>query len=219
MENVGRVWNSLKPGETVIIEHDSLTSPALGLYHAVKWAREKGYRVVVDDILDTLYLYRVHLKLAGFNVDVFDDVETIKEGGLQNVGKVVAHLQLKQYAIRQAEYKRVFDPLLSGGGAIVNPVLGIERLFLISNLRESMNTLNAILRYTGDDRRIALYFVNMDLLKFGGPYILPLLEEIATTVVKVTKDGRHLKLSVVKSVNNELDGIEIVLPPEQGSTR
>ncbi len=211
MRDINRVWDSLKPGETVMIEHDSLTPPALGLYHAVMWARKKNYRVVIDDILDTLYLYKVQLELAGFDLNPLEEVEVIKEGGILNVGKVVARLQLKQWAIRQAEYKNVFNPLLEEG-RVFNIVLGIEKLFLISDIRENMGIINSILSYTGDKRRIALYFINRDLMETS---ILPLLEELATTVIRVTKEQNHYILSIVKSVNNELDGIEIALSPKQ----
>ncbi|NJF24641.1 DUF257 family protein [Thermococcus sp. Bubb.Bath] len=199
----------LKLGETVLIEHDSLTSPARGVYHAVKWAGKRGYKVVVDDVLDTLYLYVTHLKLAGFDVSVFNNLSVIKEGGLQDVGEVVQRLRFKEYAIRKAEYERVFEPILSGGGRVLNLVLGIEKLFLISDLRENINTVNAILGYTGDERRIALYFINKDLLEVSGAHLLPLLEEIATTVVRVNKEGKSVRFSVVKSVNPEIEGIDI----------
>lgn len=212
MENIFRLWDSLKPGETVLIEHDSMTSPSLGLYYSIKWARERGYRIVVDDVLDTLYLCRTHLKLAGYDVEVFDDLDVIKEGGVIRVGKVLAHLHLKQHAIRQAEYRRVFEPLLSEKGEVLNIVLGIEKLFLISDMRENMNMVNSILNYTGDERRIALYFINGNLLEVGGPHLLPLLEELSTTVIRVSKDGKRYLLSVLKSVNNELDGIVISIP-------
>ncbi|WP_235507174.1 DUF257 domain-containing protein [Thermococcus barophilus] len=36
-----------------------------------------------------------------------------------------------------------------------------------------------------------------------------MLEEIATTVVRITKDGRSFRFAVVKSINNEIDGMEI----------
>lgn len=72
-----------------------------------------------------------------------------------------------------------------------------------------MTTVNAVLAYTGDERRIAVYFINIDLLKGNNPYILPLLEEIATTVIKVTRENKSFKFSVVKSIRREIEGIEV----------
>jgi hypothetical protein len=198
----------------VIVEHNSTVSPAIGFYHAVKWAKEKGYRVVIDDILDTLYLHTAHLELAGYDVSILKDLEVIKEGGVTKVGNVVGNLRLKEYAIRQAEYKNIYEPLLSGGN-VFNIVLGIEKLFLISDTRENMNTVSSILNYTGDKRRIALYFINETLINACQSSLLPLLEEIATTMVKVTKEKSDYVFSVVKSINDELDGMTVRVSPSR----
>ena len=93
---------------------------------------------------------------------------------------------------------------------IVNPALGIEKLFLIFNSRrEILTTLNAILSYTGDERRIAFFFVNEELINRSNPWVLPCLEEIATTVVRVIRKEREFRFSIVKSINNEVEGVEI----------
>ena len=207
---IRRIWDGLKFGETVLVEHGSTTNPALGFYHLLRWAKEKGYPVLIDDILDTLYLYRVHLKLAGLDTSLVEEARVIKEGGTLNVGQVVEQLGVKEPAIQNSNYERVFEPLLSGGGQIINPVLGIGKMLSLANSkREMLTTINSILSYTGDERRIALYFVNVDLTEKDAPYILPFLEEIATTVVRVNREGRGLKFSVIKSVNHDIEGIEV----------
>ncbi|WP_456452908.1 DUF257 family protein [Thermococcus sp.] len=102
------------------------------------------------------------------------------------------------------------NPFSLGGGRIINPVLGIEKIFFLAgSKREILTTVNAVLAYTGDERRIAVYFINIDLLKNNTPYILPLLEEIATTVIKVTRENKSFKFSVVKSVGHDIEGIEV----------
>ncbi len=210
MKTVRDILDALKPGETVIIEYDSLTSPVACFHYIVKWAKERGHRIVIDDVLDTLYLYRAHLKLAGIDVRDIDDVEVIKEAGLLDVGKVVARLELKQYAIRKVEYERVYEPLLDRG-VVVDIVLGSEKLFVISDIKAGMNLINAILSYTGDERRIAFYFINKDLLEINNPRILPLLEEVATTVIKMTKEKSQYLLSVMKSITPEIEGVTLPL--------
>ncbi|WP_457754230.1 DUF257 family protein [Thermococcus sp.] len=93
---------------------------------------------------------------------------------------------------------------------VINPVVGFEKLlFLADSKRDVLTTLNSILLFVGDERRIAFYFINADVLEEVTPRILPLLEEIATTVIKITKNGRDYKFTVVKSINNEIDGVEI----------
>ncbi len=111
-----RLWDALEPGETTLIEHDPTTSPALGLYHLLQWAKKRGYPVLIDDILDTLYLYRVHLKLAGLDTSLVDEARVIKEGGRLNVGRIMESIGIKEATVRRSNYERVFDPLLSGGG-------------------------------------------------------------------------------------------------------
>lgn len=110
------VWDDVKPGESVLIEHSSTGAPYLGLLHLINWAKEKGYQVVVDDVLDTLYLYKVQMKLAGFDASILDDVKAIKFGGRIKVGQVVGRLQIKEPVIREREYGQIFAPLSGGGG-------------------------------------------------------------------------------------------------------
>ncbi|NJE05061.1 hypothetical protein E3E36_02640 [Thermococcus sp. M36] len=210
-EAIRKVWNTLRFGETVLIEHVSTTSPALGLYHLTSWARDRGYRVVIDDILDTLHLYRTHLKAMGMDTSVIDGATVIKEGGTINVGQVKRRISLKEVSIRKSEYSQVYEPLLEDGN-VISPVLGIGKLFLISeSKREALSLLNSILASTGDERRIMFYFLNVDLINTCCPYVLPLLEELATTVISLNKEGRSVKLMIRKSVNNRIDGIEITL--------
>ncbi|NJE13822.1 DUF257 family protein [Thermococcus sp. LS2] len=205
------VWDGVKPGETVLIEHSSTTMPYVGLWQLINWGKEKGYQVVVDDVLDTLYLYKAQMKLAGLDAGILDDVKVIKFGGRLEVGQVVERLHIKELAIREQEYRRIFDSL--SGGAVVNPVLGIEKLFLLAeSKREVLSTVNEILSSVGDERRIAFYFVNTDLLKTATPEALPLLEELASMIVKVETKGKFHQSSIVKSVNKELLGLTFVLP-------
>ncbi|ADT83828.1 DUF257 family protein [Thermococcus barophilus] len=206
---LGRIWDSLKFGETVLLEHSATTPTALGLCHLIKWAKGKEYDVLIDDILDSLYLYKMHMKLSGCGDEILDNVRVIKTGGRLEVGKVIERLSIKEPVIQEQEYRRVFGPLLEET-KVVNPVVGFEKLLLLTNSkREIITTLNNILSFVGDERRIAFYFINVDVLESITPRVLPLLEEIATTVVRITKDGRSFRFAVVKSINNEIDGMEI----------
>ena len=205
------VWDDVKPGESVLIEHSSTGAPYLGLLHLINWAKEKGYQVVVDDVLDTLYLYKTQMKLAGFDASILDDVKVIKFGGRLEVGQVVGRLHIKEPVIREHEYKRLFEPL--SGGAVVNPVLGIEKLFFLAeSKREVLSTVNGLLSFVGDEQKISFYFISTDLLKSAAPEALPLLEELASMIVRVDMEGKSHKFSVVKSVNKEVLGLTFLLP-------
>lgn len=100
-----------------------------------------------------------------------------------------------------------------GGGAVVNPVLGIGKLFLLAeSKREVLSMVNEILSFTGDEQRIAFYCINTDLLKIAAPEALPLLEELASAVIRVGMEGKCHKFSIVKFVDKELLGLTFVLP-------
>ncbi len=212
MSIVRNVWDGVKLGEIVLIKHSSTGVPYVGLCQLMNWAKGKGYQVIVDDVLDTLYLYKTQMKLAGLNTSILNDVKVIKLGGRLNVGQVVGHLHIKEPVIREQEYGQIFAPL-SGGGAVVNPVLGFEKLFLLAeSKREVLSTVNGILPLISDERRIGVYFINTDLLRSAAPEALPLLEELASTVIRVDVEGKSHKFSIVKSVNKELWGVSFVLP-------
>ena len=204
-----RLWDSLKLGETVLVEYNSAISPVMGFYHLLKWARKRGYPVLVDDVLDTLYLYATHMKLAGFDTNLLNEVKVIKEGGTLNVGQVVARIGINEASIRRSNYESVFGSLLRDR-PVINPVLGAGKLFmLMESARELLTALNVILSYTGDERRIAFFFINLDLINGTCTCIPCLLEELATTVIRIVREGKYLKFSVIKSVNREIEGMEM----------
>ncbi|NJE27008.1 hypothetical protein E3E22_10380 [Thermococcus sp. MV5] len=209
-QSLHKIWNSIKYGETVLIEHDSVTSPVLGFYHLISWARENGNTVVVDDVLDTLYMYKIHLELAGFDTSILDDIKVIKAGGRLEVGQILGRISLEEPSIRESEYKRILNSI-SPNDKVVNPVLGFEKLLLIADSKQdTLTTMNTVLSFTGT-KRIAFYFITTDLLEKSVPYALLLFEDMATTVIRVTKKERMFSFSVVKSVNNEIDGVEVVI--------
>lgn len=209
-QSLHKIWNSIKYGETVLIEHDSVTSPVLGFYHLIRWAREKENTVVVDDVLDTLYMYKIHLELAGFDTSILDELKVIKAGGRFEVGQILGRIGLKEPSIRESEYRRIFKSI-SPNDNVVNPVLGFEKLLLIADSKQdTLTTMNTVLSFTGT-KRIAFYFITTDLLEKSVPYALLLFENMATTVIKVTKEDRRFSFNVVKSVNNEIDGMEVII--------
>lgn len=115
MSIVRNVWDGVKLGEIVLIKHSSTGVPYVGLCQLMSWAKGKGYQVIVDDVLDTLYLYKTQMKLAGLNTSILNDVKVIKLGGRLEVGQVVGHLHIKEPVIREQEYGQIFEPLLGGG--------------------------------------------------------------------------------------------------------
>jgi len=206
-DTLHRIWDSLKWGETVLIEHDSVTTPALLFYFLINWARGKGHEILVDDVLDSFYLYKRHLKLAGLDTSILDNVTVVKIGGRLNVGQVIGRIGIKEPTVQDSEYKRIINSL--SAETIINPVLGFEKLFFLCESKEEVLSMtNTILSFIGS-ARTAFYFINVNLVRETTHGALPLLEEIATTVIRVHKRERKTFFNVVKSVNNEIDGLEV----------
>lgn len=207
---MSHIWNTIKAGETVLVEYGSPGVPYLGVYHLIRWAKKRGYPVLVDDFLDTLYLYKTQMKLADLDVSILKNVDVIKIGGRLEVGNILGRIEVKESTVQERQYKEVAEPYFrEKGGVVINPVLGIEKIFTIAETeREVLTTANALLSWVGYKGRIAFYFINIDVLDRSKSYVLPIIEELATTVIRVVKEGKHYTLSVLKSINKELDGIK-----------
>lgn len=207
------LWNLLKPGETILIEYSARSTPFIVFYSLIQWAKNNDFEILIDDILDTLYAYKVQLSLAGIDLDLFSDVLVIKEGGRVEVGRIVGRMGLRDSAIYWSEYNKIMRPIFEKAKRLViNIILGIEKLFVLADSkREILNNINNILSWTGNTKRITFYFINTDLVNTLGIGVLPLLEELASTVINVDKNEGRVKLLITKSINNELDGLEINL--------
>ena len=207
------LWDLLKPGETILIEYSARSTPFIVFYSLIQWAKNNDFEILIDDILDTLYAYKVQLSLAGIDLDLFSDVLVIKESGRVEVGRIVGRMGLRDSAIYWSEYNKIMRPIFERAKRLViNIILGIEKLFVLADSkREILNNINNILSWTGNTKRITFYFINTDLVNTLGIGVLPLLEELASTVINVDKNEGRVKLLITKSINNELDGLEINL--------
>ncbi|WP_175059672.1 DUF257 family protein [Thermococcus sp. 2319x1] len=203
------IWEKTKFGETVLLEYNSIGFPSFGLYSLVSWAKKKGYKVVVTDVLDTLKIYMEHARLSGLDGNIYQDVKVIKLGGRLEVGNVLKRIPISEESVMEKEIAKLLDDLLSKG-SVVNIVVGVGKLFALysSSVRDALSLANFILSFVGDERRKAFYFLNLDMIEKAKPMILPMFEEFATTVVRVNKRGSVLQFKVLKALNFELDGFE-----------
>ncbi|MBO8174170.1 MAG: DUF257 family protein [Thermococcus sp.] len=205
---ISKIWDSIKFGETVLIEYNSITISYLGVHHLIRWAKRKGYPVLVDDILDTFYMYKAQMGLVGIDTRIVDEVDVIKIGGRLRVGNVLARISVKEASVREQEYAKIWEKATKGK-KVINPVLGIGKLFILSESKtECIDLINTLLSFVGNKQRISYYFINTDLMKIT-PCALPLLEELATTIVRINKHGKEFTIAVTKSINSEIDGVEI----------
>lgn len=220
IKELARLWESIVPGESVLAEYDSLVLPYKGFHYLVSWAREKGYHIFIIDVLDTLYLYKTQIQLAGLDANLLDSVDVIKIGGRLNVGISRARLPANDVPKLLKEFDLVYNSHLSEiecEKSIVI-VLGLSKLLLLAKSKfEGLMIIDLLIKYTGTQRKTTFYFVNIDVLENSSHYLVPLLEELATTVIKVTRARRgddtepYVYVKVVKAVNAEVEGIKIKL--------
>ncbi|NJE08913.1 hypothetical protein E3E31_10335 [Thermococcus sp. M39] len=211
--NIEDVWSSLKHGEIVLIKYPSNATPYLELYNLVQWAKNKNYQVVVDDILDTLYVYKTHLTLAGFDLNLLNDVLVIKEGGRLDIENAVGRTGIKESAIQQSNYEKIARQIFEKSDKfIINIVLGLEKIFILTDTkREILNAINNILSQMGNRNKLTFYFINLSVIESLESGVLPLLEELTSTIIKIKKTGKEKRLLVIKSMSSTLDGLEIPL--------
>jgi len=197
----------IKPGETVVVEHDSTAVPSYVLYILVKEALNEGRKVFIDDFMDTFHIYKTQLELGGVDVSIFDEIPVIKIGGIAEVGKIVGIISPRGGTIIRKEYEKIYTGIVSEEETTVNPVLGLEKMLLLAEDKlELMETLTEVYLRLGDKRRISIYFVNKDILKNVHPVALSIIEFMATTLIEVEKKGRVYTLEVLKSITPEIDG-------------
>ncbi|NJE08634.1 hypothetical protein E3E31_08895 [Thermococcus sp. M39] len=220
IKELARLWESIVSGESVLAEYDSLVLPYKGFYYLISWAKEKDYHIVIIDVLDTLYLYKTQIALAGLDTSIVDNAKVIKVGGRLNVGNILARLPATDFPKLLKDFERIYDSHLSEikyENSIVI-VLGLSKLLLLAESKfEGLMVIDLLIRYTGTQRRTAFYFVNVDVLENSSCYLIPLLEELATTVIKVVRARKeediepYVYVKVVKAINAELEGFKIKL--------
>lgn len=176
--------SQLKLGETVLVEHSSYSKPELLFYGIIK---ESRMPVVIDDILDTLFEYYNKLKVWGYDLTVFDKVYVIKAGGNEVIGNLLGKLEVGKYVIEAREYTKIIKEV---NPPIITPVLGVHKLILLGNLLENLRLLKEISTYVGNENRVAIYFVNRDVVESHSPAALKLLEEISTSVFQLNEENK-----------------------------
>ncbi|WP_225807777.1 MULTISPECIES: DUF257 family protein [Thermococcus] len=220
MTEGAKIWESIVPGESALVEYDSLTLPYKGFYYLLTWARKKGYDVMVIDILDTLSLYKTQISLAKLETEFFENLKVIKVGGRLNVGKVLARLPASDIPKLIKDFELTCTPYFSQNETkqTIVVVLGLSRVFLLAESKfEALMLLDLLVKYGNSQKKTIFYFVNRDVLDDGSRYVMSLLEELATTVIRAVraKDEEGTKpyvyVMVLKAINTEMEGFKLKL--------
>jgi len=203
---IERVWDDTYWGELGMVTFSSNAFPGLVLLSYIEWAREKGYKSVVIDVLDTLREYTSKLALLGIGPERYSSVKVVKVGGRYGVGRIVKRIP----TIEEHTVERELTPLLSAeySEKTATAVIGVSKAFALYSQKEALSLVDYILGFVGDTRRKAFYFVNLDILKNASPLVLPMLTAVSTTVVELKREPGKQGFRVVKALNFSLEGFE-----------
>ncbi|HII60907.1 DUF257 family protein [Pyrococcus horikoshii] len=202
------IWKGTKFGESVLMEFDSLSFSPLGVYSLAYWARMKGFKVSVVDVLDTLKIYLSYAKMIGLGTSIANDIEVIKLGGRIDSGNVSTRIPITEEKVMEKELMKLY-PHEDNEKTIVI-VLGIEKFLALwcKLLPDILSFLNFMLSFVGEEWMKSFYFINVDLMKDFSFPALSMLEELSTTVVEISKRGPVLHYIVRKALNPEIDSLE-----------
>ncbi|WP_297510710.1 DUF257 family protein [Thermococcus sp.] len=208
-----KIWEEIKPGETVLFERTGEGDLTLGLYHTLTWAKEMGFRVVIVDVLNTYATLATKAVLSGFESELFQKVEVIKVGGTKVIGEIVAYItEISEPTILTKKFKEAYRRILENTEErILAIAVGLEKLFLVSNMspRGIQIIVDHLSEYVGRPERLGVYLLKRDILSGEKEFVIKLLEDIATTVIRTEKRGRMTEFHIIKSLNKELEGVLI----------
>ncbi|RLB76170.1 MAG: hypothetical protein DRH24_18335 [Deltaproteobacteria bacterium] len=213
MEEFSRLFDALTPGENVLVLYDSEHPPYLLFLALINYAIKKETPVIIDDIIDSLHIYRTNIKLLGLDVSPLDNIPVLKIGGSMNTGHVVARLSLDEDVdIYISRYSSVFGSLIGGEQVPLNIVLGIDKLFAFY-----FNDWRAIRRLTtipGEfaegGHRTAVYFANQRILETF-PRLSAMFKDFFTTILVMGGNLKGCRVNVVRSPKIEMMGEEVTL--------
>ncbi|BAA29954.1 DUF257 family protein [Pyrococcus horikoshii] len=209
MERLEDLFEKSKFGELILFEYNSTTPLLFIVYPLIKWAREKGYPLVIFDIFDSLTIYTKQAEMLGIKDKLYEGANIVKIGGRMNLGNIILKISIIEYGPFEKTLEDTLEKAYGERENVISIVLGTEKIFSFYPFRDQFMFSNFLALKTGDRRRKAFYFVNVDLLEKISPPMGPLLEEEFTTVVKLTKEDNKIKMKVIKSLNPELDGMEL----------
>ncbi|WP_457754321.1 DUF257 family protein [Thermococcus sp.] len=209
-EAVTRIMDSLEMGETVLLIYDESLIPEFSFLFFVEYASQKGVPVIVDDILDSLYVIKQHLEFIGVDTTFFENITVIKVGGTNRVGNVRQHIPLEG-AYRE-KYRLAVREVYKEQKNAINLVLGIENLFyLLTKPSDVMETISELISFLGEKSRIAIFMISRDITEKAPVNPLPFFERIASTIIYTESHPRKAVLRIRKCSSLDLVGKSLIV--------
>ena len=188
-----------------LIENSASLGAEFALHLVMEYSKSRKIPIIVEDIFDTLPVYLTHLELMGVSVED-SDMRVIKVGGNQEAGNVLARVCFENDPhIYRRKIDRELEKIIPEGDYI-HMVLGLERLLSIQNNAHTIHAiLSPIKHKLCSDRGRSVYIVEKPLMENLPFNPLPLLEDVATSVIELVDEGEgvirtKLKKSQLKLV-------------------
>ncbi|WP_148883273.1 DUF257 family protein [Thermococcus aciditolerans] len=207
---VDSILFGLRPGETVLIEYSAVSSPELLLYLVCRRCRARGTPLLIDDISDAFAESVIRLDLMGLELEGLRNVPVIKIGGSRDIGSVFGRVEVDKYFLDFRYYNEIYKKIVPEE-VVFNPVLGIHKLFIALDRHEVIQLIRNISTFVGKKSRVALYFLNLDIMERYSPELLSFFEETASTVLRWDFEGGKYRLRVVKAANSSIMGSTVSL--------
>jgi hypothetical protein len=204
------IIDSILKGETVLIEYTTSYIPEFLLRFFVDYSKETGTTLLIDDDFDALHAIYTHAEFIELDIDL-SGAYVLKTGGSVDHGNVIARVPFHpdpRVYINNYE-KESMNALKDVPSPVINLVLGLENIFLlVRSPRDVYTILLAMQHFTGNKSRKAFYVINEWVMKSLPVDVMPELERIATTIVKLRPYHTGTTLQVVKSLNPALNELE-----------
>jgi hypothetical protein len=213
MVTVPEILELVRPGETVVVEHETSYAPEFALKLLADYTRERNVPLIIDDNFDSLYTLLIHCKMLGLDVDL-SHATVIKIGGRREVGGRVKKVEF--HPDPRVLLNNYEAALADAGGTpekpAINLTLGIENiLYFVRDVRDFYRFLLGLQRYVGNRRRKAFYLVHTDLVKSLPPYVHSELRRIATGVWIFNSYPTGVRARVLRSPDVGLIGREFTI--------
>ncbi|RLF91848.1 hypothetical protein DRN82_01535 [Thermococci archaeon] len=197
----GLLWEVIRDkkfGETVIVENQASLGIEALLLSLIEYSRANNTPLLIEDILDTFPIYARHLELILGNLNLGNS-RILKIGGSDDIGKIAEKLKFEtDLRVYLSRYKKAFYSI-SPNENFIDLVFGLDRLFALNDTPMGTSELiNSIKTYITNKNRLAFYFFELDLMESLSTSPMPLIEELATSVIRITQDRDTIVFTMIK---------------------
>lgn len=199
MEDMEKLIERITTGGITVIENSSAFGAEFALYFFKEFSEKSGIPLLIEDIFDTFPLCTTHLELMGFSLKT-EGINVIKVGGSQEVGNVIGRIKFEEDPnVYQRKMERELEKLPYK--RYIHIVLGFERALMFQRGVYNIHALlNVIRGKLGDTRSKNVYIIEIPVVRGLEFNPLPLLEDIATSVVHISDEDELVRIRFKKSL-------------------